>query len=98
MFSFDLMTIFQKNVLEYFKKVTNAMLVMGFNDLQQEHLVLPLVSMNQDDGDPVGAGPMTSNSSGELNVSIVSHNQSWVRNSSMKKYKNSIMVDTRGKL
>ena len=59
---------------------------MGFNDLQLEHLVLPLVSMNQDDGDPVGAGPMTLNSSGELNVSIVSHNQSRVKNSSIKRY------------
>ena len=86
MFSFDLMTIFQKNVLEYFKKVTNVMPTTGFNDLQLEHLVLPLVSMNQDDGDPVGAGPMTSNSSGELNVSIVSHNQSRVKNSSIKRY------------
>ena len=86
MFSFDLMTIFQKNVLEYFKKVAQAMLVMEFNGLQLELLVLPLVSMNQDDGDPVGAGPMTSNSSGELNVSIVSYNQSRVRNSSIEKY------------
>ena len=86
MIAFVLTTIFQKNVLEYFKKVTNAMRVMGFNDLQQEHLVLPLVSMNQDDGGPVGAGPMTSNSSGELNVSIVSYNQSRVRNSSIEKY------------
>ena len=76
MIAFVSTTIFQKNVLEYFKKVTQAMQVMGFNGLQLELLVLPLVSMNQDDGDPVGAGPMTSNSSGELNVSIVSHNQS----------------------
>ena len=69
---------------------------MGFNVLQREHIVLPLVSVNQDDGDPVGAGPMTSNSSGELNVSIVSHDRSLVRNSCIEKYENSIMVDAHG--
>ena len=68
------------------------MLVMGFNGLQLEHLVLPLVSMNQDDGDPVGAGMMTSNFSGELNVSCVSHNRSRVNNSCIRKYGNYIML------
>ena len=69
---------------------------MGFNVLQREHIVLPLVSVNQDDGDPVGAGPMTSNSSGELNVSIVSHDRSLVRNSCIKKYEHFIVVDAHG--
>ena len=72
------------------------MLVMGFNGLKLEHLALPLVSMNQDDGDPVGAGMMTSNSSGELNVSCVSHNRSRVKNSCIRRYGNCIMVDAHG--
>ena len=97
MFSFIFTTNFQKNVLEYFKKVTLAMLVTGFNGLKLEHLVLPLVSMNQDDGDPVGAGMMTSNSSGELNVSCVSHNRSRVKNSCIRRYGNCIMVDAHGR-
>ena len=94
MIAFVLMTNFQKNVLEYFKKVTQAMSVLIFNGLQKELLALPLVSMNQDDGDPVGAGLIKLKSSGELNVSSVSHNRSRVRNSCLKNYGNSIMVDS----
>ena len=97
MIALVLTTIFQKNVLEYFKKVAQAMPVMGFNVLRLELLVLPLVSMNPDDGDPVGAGLMKSNSSGELNVSCVSHHRSRVKNSCIRKYEKSIMVGSHGK-